>query len=139
MCFIHFCHRIFLFSFTIRSAWRKNRFIRGSYSFRSTNSAPDDQDVLREPYKPDGVRRVSFSEIFSSVYRRFQEFCLLVKPLINDFFRRFMALLKVDWKQLKRSLNSTNKKYTLKCLELKELYVNKFELFENKSNWIFVT
>ena len=52
--FIRFLCRSFFF--TIRSEWRKNRFIRGSYSFRSTNSALDDQDVLREPYKPDGVR-----------------------------------------------------------------------------------
>ncbi|CAF1687620.1 unnamed protein product [Adineta ricciae] len=50
-----------IFAFKIRSEWRKNRFIRGSCSFHSTNSTRNDQDTLREPYKPDGIPRILFA------------------------------------------------------------------------------
>ncbi|CAF1539631.1 unnamed protein product [Adineta ricciae] len=61
-----------------KSEWRKNRFIRGSYSFCSTNSTRNDQDTLREPYKPDGIPRILFAgeathqRFFSTIHGAFE-------------------------------------------------------------------
>ncbi|CAF1482722.1 unnamed protein product [Adineta ricciae] len=79
--------------FAFKSEWRKNRFIRGSCSFHSTNSTRNDQDTLREPYKPDGIPRILFAG--EATHQRFFS-------TIHSAFERLHSIQRINSIPLKR-------------------------------------
>jgi len=103
----------FLFIRFARSEWQKNRFTRGSYSFLSIRSTPQDQRCMREPYAPDGVSEENgiipsiYIFIFSIFLDSKSDFCWRSnssKIFLDNTWclrKRFRCSSMFDWDQQK--------------------------------------